>query len=55
MWNHPKNNVDGNSKQCKRDKLSGYLTKHIGKEFEEAKNNAKKYWHLLRLLRGRAI
>ncbi len=32
-------------KQWKRDKLSGYLTKYIGKEFEEADKHAKNYWH----------
>jgi len=29
-------------KQWKRDKLSGYLTKYIGKEFEEDDKHAKK-------------
>lgn len=33
------------SKQWKRDKLSGYLTKYIGKEFEDSDKFAKKYWH----------
>lgn len=28
----------------KADKLAGYLTKYIGKEFEEAEKSAKKYW-----------
>jgi len=41
----PKRRWGGTSKQWKRDKLSGYLTKYIGKEFEEADKNAKKYWH----------
>jgi hypothetical protein len=35
----------GNNKQWKRDKLAGYLTKYIGKEFEESDKYAKKYWH----------
>jgi len=29
----------------KSDKLSGYLTKYIGKEFEEGIKGKKKYWH----------
>jgi hypothetical protein len=41
----PKKRWGGAHKQWKRDKLSGYLTKYIGKEFEEADKNAKKYWH----------
>lgn len=41
----PKRRWGGTSKLWKRDKLSGYLTKYIGKEFEEADKNAKKYWH----------
>jgi hypothetical protein len=40
----PKKRWGGGSKHWKRDKLSGYLTKYIGKEFEEADKNAKKYW-----------
>lgn len=35
----------GVTKQWRRDKLSGYLTKYIGKEFEESDKHAKKYWH----------
>lgn len=35
----------GTRKQWKRDKLAGYLTKYIGKEFEEAAKGSKKYWH----------
>jgi hypothetical protein len=41
----PKKRWGGAHKQWKRDKLSGYLTKYIGKEFEEADKHAKKYWH----------
>lgn len=41
----PKKRWGGGSKQWKRDKLAGYLTKYIGKEFEEADKHAKKYWH----------
>lgn len=41
----PKKRWGGASKQWKRDKLAGYLTKYIGKEFEEAEKHAKKYWH----------
>lgn len=41
----PKVRWGGGSKSWKRDKLSGYLTKYIGKEFEETNKNAKKYWH----------
>lgn len=41
----PKKRWGGASKQWKRDKLAGYLTKYIGKEFDEAEKNAKKYWH----------
>lgn len=41
----PKKRWGGNSRQWQRDKLSGYLTKYIGKEFEESDKNAKKYWH----------
>lgn len=41
----PKKRWGGGSKQWKRDKLAGYLTKYIGKEFDEAEKNAKKYWH----------
>jgi len=41
----PKKRWGGNSKVWNRNKLAGYLTKYIGKEFEEADKNAKKYWH----------
>ncbi len=41
----PKRRWGGTSKHWKRDKLAGYLTKYIGKEFDEAEKNAKKYWH----------
>lgn len=41
----PKKRWGGASRQWKRDKLSGYLTKYIGKEFEEADKFSKKYWH----------
>lgn len=41
----PKKRWGGGSKNWKREKLAGYLTKYIGKEFEEAEKNAKKYWH----------
>lgn len=41
----PKKRWGGMSRQWKRDKLAGYLTKYIGKEFEEADKHAKKYWH----------
>lgn len=34
----------GVTRQWKADKLAGYLTKYIGKEFEEAEKSAKKYW-----------
>lgn len=35
----------GTQKQWKRDKLSGYLTKYIGKEFTSSAKGKKKYWH----------
>lgn len=41
----PKKRWGGAHTQWKRDKLSGYLTKYIGKEFEEADKHQKKYWH----------
>lgn len=42
----PNRRWGGGSKQWRsRDKLAGYLTKYIGKEFEEADKYAKKYWH----------
>lgn len=41
----PKKRWGGASKQWKRDKLAGYLTKYIGKEFEETAKGKKKYWH----------
>jgi len=47
----PKKRWGGGSKQWKRDKLSGYLTKYIGKEFDEAEKNAKKYWHSKNVVR----
>lgn len=41
----PKKRFGGTQKQWKRDKLAGYLTKYIGKEFEESEKYSKKYWH----------
>jgi len=41
----PKKRWGGAHVQWKRDKLSGYLTKYIGKEFEESEKHLKKYWH----------
>lgn len=41
----PKRRFGGTAKHWQRNKLAGYLTKYIGKEFEEADKNAKKYWH----------
>jgi hypothetical protein len=35
----------GKSKVWKSGKLAGYLTKYIGKEFEDCDKYAKKYWH----------
>lgn len=40
----PKKRWGGGGTGWKADKLSGYLTKYIGKEFEEAEKSAKKYW-----------
>lgn len=40
----PKKRWGGSHKVWNRDKLSGYLTKYTGKEFEEADKNANKYW-----------
>lgn len=34
----------GGGGNWKANKLAGYLTKYIGKEFETAEKNAKKYW-----------
>ncbi len=41
----PKKRWGGAHTQWKSDKLSGYLTKYIGKEFEEGIKGKKKYWH----------
>lgn len=41
----PKKRWGGTQKNWQRNKLAGYLTKYIGKEFEEGDKNAKKYWH----------
>lgn len=41
----PKRRWGGNCKRWQRNKLSGYLTKYIAKEFAEADKGAKKYWH----------
>lgn len=41
----PKTRWVGASRQWKRDKLSGYLTKYIGKEFDNSLKGLKKYWH----------
>ncbi|NOT99427.1 MAG: hypothetical protein HOO97_10105 [Sideroxydans sp.] len=41
----PKKRWGGGQSHWKRDKLASYLTKYIGKEFEESEKNAKKYWH----------
>ena len=43
----------GTAKKWKRNKLAGYLTKYIGKEFEEGDKNAKKYWHSRNIIRPR--
>ncbi|MDD5299919.1 MAG: hypothetical protein PHD65_05420 [Gallionella sp.] len=40
----PKARWGGTHKLWKRDKLSSYLTKYIGKEFDESTKGAKKYW-----------
>jgi hypothetical protein len=41
----PNRRWGGTSKSWKVDKLAGYLTKYIGKEFDSAEKSAKKYWH----------
>lgn len=41
----PRKRWGGVSKQWQRNKLAGYLTKYIGKEFEESDKGSKKYWH----------
>jgi len=41
----PKKRWGGTTKRWNKNKLAGYLTKYIGKEFEEASKYAKKYWH----------
>lgn len=41
----PNRRWGGSQKQWKRDKLAAYLTKYIGKEFEESEKFSKKYWH----------
>lgn len=40
----PKARWGGTHKLWRRDKLSSYLTKYIGKEFDESKKGQKKYW-----------
>lgn len=41
----PKKRWGGEHRQWKRDKLSGYLSKYIGKEFDGSSKGKKKYWH----------
>lgn len=41
----PQRKHGGTAKKWKAGKLSGYLTKYIGKMFEECDKGAKKYWH----------
>lgn len=41
----PKRRWGCTKKAWQVDKLAGYLTKYIGKEFDEAEKSAKKYWH----------
>jgi len=41
----PNKRWGGVSKKWKRDKLAGYLTKYIGKDFDDSEKNSKKYWH----------
>lgn len=41
----PKLKHGGTARKWKSGKLSGYLTKYVGKEFEECDKGAKKYWH----------
>jgi hypothetical protein len=41
----PKRRWGGTAKHWQRNKLAGYLTKYIGKEFEDGDKGAKKYWH----------
>lgn len=40
----PKRRWAGSARHWKGDKLAAYLTKYIGKEFEEAEKSTKKYW-----------
>lgn len=40
----PKKRWGGAGRKWRADKLSGYMTKYLGKEFETAEKNAKKYW-----------
>lgn len=40
----PSRRWGGGAKKWKAGKLAGYLTKYIGKEFEDSDKNAKKYW-----------
>lgn len=47
----PKRRWGGTSKKWQRNKLAGYLTKYIGKEFEESDKGAKKYWHSRNVIR----
>lgn len=41
----PKKRWGGGGTKWKAEKLSGYLTKYLGKDFEVAEKFAKKYWH----------
>lgn len=41
----PKRRWGGTKKAWRVDKLAAYLTKYIGKEFDEAIKSSKKYWH----------
>lgn len=38
------------AQKWRRGNLAGYLTKYIGKEFEDSDKHAKKYWHSRNLL-----
>ena len=41
----PKKRWNSGGNKWHSNKLAGYLTKYLGKEFEVAEKNAKKYWH----------
>lgn len=41
----PRRRWGGTKAAWQVDKLAGYLTKYIGKEFDETEKSAKKYWH----------